>query len=173
VYWFATANVPPGGRDGRVQTELLKRFGGWHDPIRRLIEATPPQLIVRTDITDRPPVDRWSKGRVVLLGDAAHPMTPNLGQGGCQAIEDAVVLAEELQRASGVTEAVQAYERRRVARANATVRASWSMGRLAQWENLVACAFRTLLMRATPPGIVERQLVAALRPVVGAALAKA
>ncbi|MEO8981822.1 MAG: FAD-dependent monooxygenase [Polyangiaceae bacterium] len=75
----------------------------------------------------------WSTGRVALLGDAAHPTTPNLGQGGGVAIEDAVVLAHCLSSSVGVADALAAYEARRVARTTAIVNASWQFGRLALW----------------------------------------
>ena len=108
VYWFAVADAPPGGepggkstgkpgeKDADAKAYLLDRFGPWHAPVRAVIEATPPERILRTDIADRDPITRWHDGPVVLLGDAAHPMTPNLGQGACQAIEDAYALAEAL-----------------------------------------------------------------------------
>ena len=100
VYWYATDNVPEGGREEseRAKVRLAGMFSRWHAPIPALIEATPAAAILRNDISDRDPVDRWGAGRVTLLGDAAHPMTPNLGQGGCQAIEDALVLARCLAR---------------------------------------------------------------------------
>ncbi len=64
--------------------ELLKLFQGWYPAIPALIQAAPQDAILRNDIYDRPPLIAWSQGRVTLLGDAAHPMTPNLGQGtGC------------------------------------------------------------------------------------------
>ena len=94
VYWFATANAREGerGADGE-RAEVLARFDGWRAPIPRLIRATEPATVVRHDIYDlRPDPDTYFRGRLVLLGDAAHAMTPNLGQGACQAIEDAVVL---------------------------------------------------------------------------------
>ena len=71
----------PTGGTGDVHRELMARFGSWHEPIAAIIEATPADRILRTDIYDREPIERWHAGRVVLLGDAAHPMTPNLGQG--------------------------------------------------------------------------------------------
>src|SRR5207247_936780 len=79
-----------------LKAELAARFAGWHAPIADVIAATAADEIVRTDIRDRDPIASWHSGRVVLLGDAAHPMTPNYGQGGCQAIEDAIVLDRQL-----------------------------------------------------------------------------
>src|SRR5436305_918300 len=134
VYWFAVANAPPGGPNEDARAELMERFGGWHEPIPELIASTPSECIVRTDISDRKPLDRWSCGPVTLLGDAAHPMTPNLGQGGCQAVEDAVVLAECLDSSADALAALAEYERRRIPRANRLVLASRRMGAVAQWS---------------------------------------
>lgn len=152
VYWFAVADAPSGVRAApeAEKRELLERFGSWHAPCRALIEATPASAILRTDVFDRAPVQRWSRGRVTLLGDAAHPMTPNLGQGGCQAIEDAVVLARSLAAHGGIADALAAYERARVPRANRFVADSRRMGQVAQWRNPVARWARTALLRATP-----------------------
>lgn len=165
LYWFATANAPAGGEDppGRIRESLLERFAGWHEPIARILERTVEEEIVRTDIHDRPPVRRWSKGRVVLLGDAAHPMTPNLGQGGCQAIEDAVVLARALRSFSTLAEALRWYENARVRRANQIVRNSRSAGRIAQWESPAAVLLRNALVRAVPRSIAARPFARAMR----------
>lgn len=165
IYWFATANAPAGQQDppGRARESLLARFSGWHDPIPRIIERTAEADILRTDIHDRRPVKRWSKGRVVLLGDAAHPMTPNLGQGGCQAIEDAVVLAEVLTSCASVGDALRRYERLRVRRANDIVAKSHSAGRVAQWENPLAIRLRNALFRALPRSAVQRQFARVMR----------
>ena len=83
VYWFATANLPAGLRPApdERKAELLRRFSAWHAPIEELIKTTPPENILYNDIFDFPPIPRWSEGRVTLLGDAAHPTTPNMGQG--------------------------------------------------------------------------------------------
>ncbi|GMU02094.1 NAD(P)/FAD-dependent oxidoreductase [Corallococcus caeni] len=160
VYWYATLNAPQGAQDAPGQTLaiLQERFAGWHAPIARVLAATPPERVLRTDIHDRPPVRSWSRGRVTLLGDAAHPMTPNLGQGGCQAIEDGVVLGECLTAPGGVEDALKAYESRRVRRANALVVMSWRMGRLAQWESPAARFVRDALFRRVPESAARRQL---------------
>lgn len=132
VYWFAVANAPAGERDqADPRHELRTRFAGWHTPIDRLLALTPPDQITRTDIFDRPPIDCWVDGRAVLLGDAAHPMTPNLGMGACQAIEDAVVLADALGRESGVDASLVRYQTRRLSRANSFVERSFRFGQIA------------------------------------------
>jgi 2-polyprenyl-6-methoxyphenol hydroxylase-like FAD-dependent oxidoreductase len=158
TYWFAVANAPAQGRDGDVKAELLARFGDWHAPVRALIEATPPARILRTDICDRPPVRSWHRGRVVLLGDAAHPMTPNLGQGACQAVEDAVVLADRLAAEPDLERALLAYEGRRVPRANGMVTASRRFGAVAQWGNPLAVGLRNAGLRLVPASVAASQL---------------
>jgi 2-polyprenyl-6-methoxyphenol hydroxylase-like FAD-dependent oxidoreductase len=158
AYWFAVLTTPAGGRDepGRARESLLRHFGDWHAPVRALIEATEETAIMRHDLFDRMPRETWSRGRITLIGDAAHPMTPNLGQGGCQAIEDAVVLAEELDKTK--PDAFARYEKRRLSRANGFVQASRRMGALAQLENGAARTLRDWLMRLTPDSVATAQI---------------
>lgn len=171
VYWFAAVNAPesaPEGAPGRPsgrQRELLDRFHGWPDAVLAAIEGTDEPAILRNDIYDRPPLAHWSQGRVTLLGDAAHPMTPNMGQGACQAIEDAAALAACLASTRNVTAALRAYERRRLARANAIVRQSLGIGQIAQWEQPWLVGARNLALKLTPTTLVVRQMAWALRPV--------
>jgi 2-polyprenyl-6-methoxyphenol hydroxylase-like FAD-dependent oxidoreductase len=164
VYWFATLNTPPGGRDepGRSRAILLRLFKGWHPPIQALLEATPEEAILRNDILHRMPVRTWGEGRITLLGDAAHPMTPNLGQGAGQAIEDALVLAECLRGELDLPAALRRYEARRIPRANGFVLGSLRLGRLAQWENGLARGLRDRLIGWTPEAVAKRQLVRSL-----------
>lgn len=98
TYWSATANVPEGEPDDQRQrkAELVRRFAGWHTPIEAVLEATPDGAILRNDVYFLDPLPRWSQGRLVLLGDAAHATTPGVGQGVAMAIEDALVLADVL-----------------------------------------------------------------------------
>lgn len=149
IYWFATANVPAGGADAS-KADLLQLFAGWHDPIGAVIKATPDDAILRTDIADRDPIAAWSDRRITLLGDAAHPMTPNLGQGGGQAIEDAVVLDLSLSAAPDIASAFRDYESRRIARTTRVVKEARRLGRIGQIENAAGRALRDFAVRMTP-----------------------
>ena len=157
-YWFAVANAPAGGSDPDHRATVLERFVGFGEPVRALVEASPAERILRTDIHDRKPVSKWSEGRVCLLGDAAHPTTPNLGQGGCMAIEDAVVLAHALAKQPRLADALHTYEQKRVARTAKIVNASWQFGRVAQLEGRFATWLRDLALRATPASQIRARL---------------
>jgi 2-polyprenyl-6-methoxyphenol hydroxylase-like FAD-dependent oxidoreductase len=147
VYWFATQNAPAGARaGGGEKAEVLRLFAQWHHPIAALVERTEASAVLRNDIYDRPPARTWSRGRVTLVGDAAHPMTPNLGQGACQALEDAVILARALRAAPDIAAAWQSYERTRRRRAASVTLASRRIGAMGQLENPVAIAARDMLV---------------------------
>jgi 2-polyprenyl-6-methoxyphenol hydroxylase-like FAD-dependent oxidoreductase len=160
VYWYATSNAPPGGRDepGALRDSLLRVFGGWHSPIRELIAATAEGAILRTDVRHRHPARRWGEGRVTLLGDAAHPLTPNLGQGACQAIEDAVVLAECLRAVPDPTAALRRYEARRRPRTAGIARRAFHLGWIGQWTSPTACWLRDRLVGSTPDAFNRLQM---------------
>src|SRR5436190_18144231 len=120
AYWFAQKYTPEGEKDksGGRKSEVFELFHDWHDPIPAVIEATAETDILRNDIYELKHLRHWSRGRVTLLGDAAHAMTPNLGQGACIAIEDGVVLASCLEVERDVVTALKLYETRRVKGAN-------------------------------------------------------
>jgi 2-polyprenyl-6-methoxyphenol hydroxylase-like FAD-dependent oxidoreductase len=159
AYWFAVAEEAAGERDGAdVVATLRARFAGWHAPVDALIAATPAGRIVRTDIHDRVPIREWTAGRVALLGDAAHPMTPNLGMGGCQAIEDAVVLADALKREPSVERALARYQARRVGRANGFVKRSFMFGRLAHARSAPVRWLRDRALGAIPRPLAARAM---------------
>ena len=91
--------------EGGKKERLLQIFGHWTDMVTDLIKATPEVDVLRRDIFDRAPVLKWTSGRVALLGDSAHAMQPNLGQGGCMAIEDGYQLAKDLGEAAKLADA--------------------------------------------------------------------
>jgi 2-polyprenyl-6-methoxyphenol hydroxylase-like FAD-dependent oxidoreductase len=164
IYWYGTMNAPEGGTDapeGRKQ-EILTLFRNWHAPIPEIVAATPEAAILRNDIYDRPPLDRWSLGRVTLLGDAAHATTPNLAQGACQAIEDGVVLARCLRAHPTVAAALAEYEARRLRRANLVITTSWRLGQAGQWASPLLCRLRDAAMRAIPQAAQMRQFAAVI-----------
>jgi 2-polyprenyl-6-methoxyphenol hydroxylase-like FAD-dependent oxidoreductase len=157
VAWWATANEPEGTDDapeGR-KAKLLRLFGDWHRPVPQLIDATPEDEILKNGTYDRPPVRRWGRGRVTLLGDAAHPTTPNLGQGGCMAIEDAAVLARCLTETEDVADALRAFEARRYRRTAWITRESLRYGQIAQWQHAAAVRVREMIFRATPAAVAR------------------
>jgi 2-polyprenyl-6-methoxyphenol hydroxylase-like FAD-dependent oxidoreductase len=164
VYWYATRNAPEGGRSPDEKAELRRLFRGWHEPIAALIEAADPATILRNDIYDRPILDVWGQGRATLLGDAAHPMMPFLGQGGCQALEDAVVLGTCLRESGDVPAALREYEARRVPRANRFVWMSRRAGRIAQLQNPLAVALRNRLVSLVNPSAQARRLARLIEP---------
>jgi 2-polyprenyl-6-methoxyphenol hydroxylase-like FAD-dependent oxidoreductase len=153
TYWFAVANAPVGEREQDAQAAVATRFAHFPAPIPELVAAT--TRVFRTDIHDRDPIDSFCKGRVALLGDAAHPMTPDLGQGACLAIEDAVTLAKCLTESNA--DPLRAYDEKRVPRAREVVLASRSFGRLGRIEGAVGVFFRNLALKSTPKSVVSKQ----------------
>jgi 2-polyprenyl-6-methoxyphenol hydroxylase-like FAD-dependent oxidoreductase len=160
VYWFATANTPAGIRESAIERKghLLQLFKGWHHPVELLLESTPADDILNNDIYDLPPMKKWGKGRVILLGDAAHPTTPNLGQGACMAIESSVVLARNISQGSNSADSLNRYELERMPRTRWITEQSWRIGRMGQLENPIACALRDFMTRVTPPKLVRKTL---------------
>ncbi len=149
VYWFATRDEAPPASDrpGPHKGEILDHLGRWWRPIREVIEATPEAAVLKNPIFDRPPVRNWGRGRVTFVGDAIHPTTPNLGQGACQALEDAVALADSLRPGGDPVANLRRYEHSRTIRTAMVVNQSRALGRILQWQNPLLVSLRTLLLR--------------------------
>ncbi|MGW6980449.1 FAD-dependent monooxygenase [Streptomyces sp. NPDC054932] len=161
IYVYATAVVPEGHRPADVRTELLRRYGTWHDPIPALLDRIDPAAVLQHDLYDlAAPLPRFHHGRLAWLGDAAHAMTPNLGQGGCQAVEDAAVLAHLLAdvRAEDVPAALAAYSAARCARTDAIRVRARRAGRIAALGHPLAVAARDLAVRITPARAAHRAM---------------
>ena len=158
--WWATANEPEGAAEtpSEHREKLLGLFGGWCAPVEELVGATPSETILRNSTYDRPPAARRGEGRVTLLGDAAHPMTPNFGQGGCMAIEDAAVLARCLSKYGDAERALRAYEARRRTRTARVTRYSLRYGAVGQWQSPPAVRLRARLLSSVPQSAGRRLL---------------
>ena len=165
VFWYATHNCPAGGQDraGEWKVNLLRLFQSWREPIEQLIAATDEETILRNDIFDRRPVSHWGSGCVTLLGDAAHPPTPNLGQGACQALEDALVLADCLAEQREPVAALRAYEARRMKRSASIIEQSVLFGKIGQWEHSLLCSLRDGLTPLAFATFLPRRFVANVR----------
>lgn len=167
LYCYATANLAEGTKFEDEHEALLERFAGWHAPIPDLIRRTPREALLRNDIywLDKP-LPSYHAGRIAFVGDAAHAMTPNLGQGGCQAIEDAVVLAHELEEEDDggfldVAAALNAYTEVRRARTVGIARRSARAGRLQQMRSPLGIAVRDAAVGAAGhlgSGLLLRQM---------------
>ena len=145
IYWYATANreagLPPG--PGGPQADVTRDFVDWHEPIPQLLAGTPPEQVLQNDIYDLElPLVPFVTGRVVLLGDAAHAMTPNLGRGACSAIEDAAALARHLRGDLNLSTALSRYDAERRPVTARLVKQSRLIGRLGQIDNGVLCVVR-------------------------------
>ena len=158
--WYATANVPEHHSDppqGRKQ-ELLEMFERWHAPIPQLLDATSDDAILKNSAYDRPALHSWGYGAATLLGDAAHPCTPNLGQAGCMALEDAAVLAKCVGSEPCIETAFRRYESLRGTRTRHIQQRSRLMGFLGQWENRPFVAGREVVTSLLPAALFEHNL---------------
>ncbi|WP_373524451.1 FAD-dependent monooxygenase [Aquiflexum sp.] len=160
LYWFACINAPRNDpKMGAMKVlDLLANFKDYHDPIPQILEHTEEYQLIWNDIIDLSPIGQFAFDRIVLVGDAAHATTPNLGQGACQAIEDAYVLADEMSKKEEYSQAFRAFEKRRIDRTDFIVNTSWKMGSLAQLENPLLCGIRNFALRNTPKSFHDKQL---------------
>jgi 2-polyprenyl-6-methoxyphenol hydroxylase-like FAD-dependent oxidoreductase len=158
--WYAAVNVPPHHLDAPAgrKRELQKAFLSWHQPIADLIAATNDDEIMKNGAYDLVPLRRWGQGRVTLLGDAAHPCTPNLGQGGCMALEDAAVLAKCFDQETPPEVALRRYETLRRQRTRHIQQRSRLMGEIAQWENRIVVAGRRVVTGLLPARLFAHNL---------------
>ncbi|MGV0645491.1 FAD-dependent oxidoreductase [Mycolicibacterium sp. XJ879] len=147
TYWFATERTPEGGRAPQGELAYLQsRFATWAEPIPQVLATTDPRLTLRNDLYDRDEARQWSRGPVLVVGDAAHPMRPHLGQGGCQGIEDAAILAAFVGDGADLPGAFARFVAFRRPRVRSVVRESWLIGAVV---NLRPALLSTLASRAT------------------------
>lgn len=161
VYLYVTALADSGRREApdREKAQLLQRVSAFPAVVERIVDATPPSQIIRSDLFDFPPLRGYVRGRTALLGDAAHATTPNLGQGANQAIEDAVAIADCLVGVApdDAPAALHRYERRRIRKATFIVNTSWRMNQLVNMRSRWARRARDVVMAAVPETLAARQ----------------
>jgi FAD-dependent urate hydroxylase len=154
IYWFAVLLTKRGEKDGPEgrKGELRRRYARFEGSVRDIIESTPDEAILRHDIFDLEPLPRWTNGRVLLMGDAAHAPTPNLGRGASEAMEDAWKLGEHLARVTSLkegpqlTRALAAFEAERRPATRVIQNRAWRIGKLAGWANPLAVRMRETIM---------------------------
>ncbi|MBK9276408.1 MAG: FAD-dependent monooxygenase [Flavobacteriales bacterium] len=160
IYWFATVNSSGQNerhRDFRIH-DLVLHFADYHAPITDILARTTDEELLWDDIHDLAPLARFAFDRILLIGDAAHATTPNMGQGACQAIEDAAVLAGILRGGSDVVSAFERFQEVRWPRTKWVTDSSWRLGRIAQWEDPLAIRLRNGLFRMLPASINEASM---------------
>ncbi|MET8867584.1 FAD-dependent monooxygenase [Nonomuraea sp. NPDC004580] len=158
VYCYAMANAPAGSRIGL--DELRGRFAGWHDPIPALLGSAREEAVLQHDTYELPALPAYVRGNVAVLGDAAHAMTPNLGQGACQALEDAVTLARAVDTL-GVRPGLAAYDSARRPRTQQIARRSRQAGAAAHWTSTPLTTLRDAVLPLLPYALFDRSLTPA------------
>ncbi len=160
IYWFACINAKAQDEKKKAfrVADLAAHFKDFHAPIPQILQETKDEHLLWKDINDLQPIHQLAFGNIVLIGDAGHATTPNMGQGACQAIEDAIILADELSKTDNVTAAFKAFEKRRIQRVHRIVNTSWTFGKIAHIENTLLISARNFLFRHIPASINEKQV---------------
>lgn len=158
IYWFAVKSAPENEQNEikDIKQHLHDQFNDFKGPVHELIKATPDFMIRQTDLHDLPGLRKWYKSKICLIGDAAHAATPNLGQGGAQAVEDAYTLVQNIQRTTQPELAFQLFQKKRYHKVKRIIFGSYWIGRVAHWKYFRGV--RNFFLRNTPSFIEESQL---------------
>jgi 2-polyprenyl-6-methoxyphenol hydroxylase-like FAD-dependent oxidoreductase len=157
INWYAPVSAAAGSyADGTIR-DLVKRYEEWHEPIPTLLQATPSKALLKHDIYYlADPLPQYYSGHVALLGDAAHAMTPDLGQGACLALEDSVTLGVLISQNPDLSKALPLYDDARKRRTQRLARISTTWGRVAQYQNPISVTLRNNLVGLAPPSLFLR-----------------
>lgn len=155
IYWFAVLNVQL-LKEG--ETNIQNYYNEFHELINNIITTTPKENIIYTPLTDLKPISKWYNKNVCLLGDAAHASTPNMGQGACQAVEDAYTLAQLFAMNKPTDEIFKTFESLRIKRAHAIVNHSWELGKTGHGDSLLGVWLRNAYMKAVGESSIDRAL---------------
>lgn len=155
VYWYALKSFNKNKDEFNVN-KIEDYYSKYNSVIKNIISSTKKEQINTAEISDLEPINDWYKENVCLIGDAAHAMTPNMGQGACQAIEDAYVLSECIKKYD-INYAFKEFQKLRQPKAQQVVKVSWMVGKIAHLSNPILIAFRNQMMRLTPSFINRKQ----------------
>lgn len=153
VYWYALKN-----KKSTNENDLWEIFKDFHPDILKIISATHTEKIISSEILDLKPIKKWQAENVCLVGDSAHATTPNLGQGACQAIEDAYVIGQILDEGIPIEKSFLKYETIRMKKAHKIVKTSWTLGKLAHIENGFGVKIRNLIMKNMSKSVNKKQM---------------
>ncbi|WP_271784581.1 FAD-dependent monooxygenase [Aquimarina algiphila] len=159
VYWFAVALSEPNLKDDTVflKDKLIDLFSDFHEEVIQLIKHTPTDKIIRTDLNDLKILKTWYHHNICLIGDAAHGMTPNLGQGGSQAIEDAYYLSNLIASQKDIIQAFSEFYRLRSKKVNSIVSQSWNMGKIGNMR--YGSRIRNFMLKNVPSSKLKKQMI--------------
>jgi len=155
VYWYALKSFKNNMNEFSIN-DLEQYFSDYNSEIQDIIKSAKKEQINTAEISDLKPTNIWYKENVCLIGDSAHATTPNMGQGACQAIEDAFVLSECLDK-YGITKAFFEYQKLRLPKAHQVVKASWLVGKMAHLSNPILIGLRNQMLRLTPSFVNRKQ----------------
>lgn len=160
AYWYAAVNMSEQEADKQERTIecVLSLFKNWTEPVNSVINNTKEERLILTKLNYSRNITKLVDGNMALLGDAAHPMTPDLGQGACQAIEDAYVLAECLSQNRPIAENLKDYENKRLQRVKSIALNSYRTGNFRQINNSIGVLIRNNLFKILPEKFVLKML---------------
>ena len=159
VYWFAVASSRAGEKDDseQIKNKLQDNYSSFPSLVVQLIQNTSTERILRNDIYDLKPMKQWHKENICLIGDAAHATTPNMGQGGAQAIEDAFYLSNSIHQSDSIRDAFKLFQGKRFQKVNAIVKQSWSTGQMAHWK--YGRRLRNFMLKSLPKRFVQKKMM--------------
>lgn len=152
LYWYALVNEKFYTKD----IDLMETFKEFHPDVLEMISKTSKENIILNDIIDLKPMEKWTAENLCLIGDSAHATTPNMGQGGCQAVEDAYIIGKLLETEKNWNTIFHQFEKIRKSKVNHIVKTSWMLGKVAQWENFTG--LRNFVFRNMPESVNQKQM---------------
>lgn len=160
IYWFAVANAVQSDRQLQAlsPSQLAEKFADFHSDFKSVIANTHSEVMIWGDLLDIDPLEQFNFGNTLLVGDAAHATTPNLGQGGCMALEDAATLMSCLEKTNSVNMAFALFEKERLGRTAMVIKRSRFLGQMGQLKYGFLAPIRNQLMKMTPASTAKKQL---------------